>query len=159
MSDVGDFIRNESEHEKALAKEMGWEFVEGQTKGSSYDYIAPDGTKIEAKFDWDSIKTGNHYLEYAQSSDGGKTWIPSGFSLSADDADLWVVINNDWMRVFTIDSLKEFITKNRSRLRITTTRAGVNYNRSNQFSKAYLIPYEILDPHALEKTPSPIKRN
>tara|TARA_B100000029_G_scaffold389667_1_gene386078 strand:+ start:298 stop:777 length:480 start_codon:yes stop_codon:yes gene_type:complete len=159
MTDVGDFIRNESEHEKALAKEMGWEFVEGQTKGSSYDYIAPDGTKIEAKFDWDSIKTGNHYLEYAQSSDGGKTWIPSGFSLSADDADLWVVINNDWMRVFTIDSLKEFITKNRSRLRITTTRAGVNYNRSNQFSKAYLIPYEILDPHALEKTPSPIKRN
>tara|TARA_Y100001968_G_C19012862_1_gene551469 strand:- start:156 stop:635 length:480 start_codon:yes stop_codon:yes gene_type:complete len=159
MTDVGDFIRNESEHEKALAKERGWEFVEGQTKGSSYDYIAPDGTKIEAKFDWDSIKTGNHYLEYAQSSDGGKTWIPSGFSLSADDADLWVVINNDWMRVFTIDSLKEFITKNRSRLRITTTRAGVNYNRSNQFSKAYLIPYEILDPHALEKTPSPIKRN
>ena len=159
MSDVGDFIRNESEHEKALAKERGWEFVEGQTKGSSYDYIAPDGTKIEAKFDWDSIKTGNHYLEYAQSSDGGKTWIPSGFSLSADDADLWVVINNDWMRVFTIDSLKEFITKNRSRLRITTTRAGVNYNRSNQFSKAYLIPYEILDPQALEKTPSPIKRN
>ena len=159
MTDVGDFIRNESEHEKALAKEMGWEFVEGQTKGSSYDYIAPNGTKIEAKFDWDSIKTGNHYLEYAQSSDGGKTWIPSGFSLSADDADLWVVINNDWMRVFTIDSLKEFITKNRSRLRITTTRAGVNYNRSNQFSKAYLIPYEILDPHALEKTPSPIKRN
>lgn len=159
MTDVGDFIRNESEHEKTLAKERGWEFVEGQTKGSSYDYIAPDGTKIEAKFDWDSIKTGNHYLEYAQSSDGGKTWIPSGFSLSADDADLWVVINNDWMRVFTIDSLKEFITKNRSRLRITTTRAGVNYNRSNQFSKAYLIPYEILDPHALEKTPSPIKRN
>ena len=159
MTDVGDFIRNESEHEKALAKEMGWEFVEGQTKGSSYDYIAPDGTKIEAKFDWDSIKTGNHYLEYAQSSDGGKTWIPSGFSLSADDADLWVVINNDWMRIFTIYSLKEFITNNRSRLRITTTRAGVNYNRSNQFSKAYLIPYEILDPHALEKTPSPIKRN
>ena len=157
--DVGDFIRNESEHEKTLAKERGWEFVEGQTKGSSYDYIAPDGTKIEAKFDWDSIKTGNHYLEYAQSSDGGKTWIPSGFSLSADDADLWVVINNDWMRVFTIDSLKEFITKNRSRLRITTTRAGVNYNRSNQFSKAYLIPYEILDPHALEKTPSQINRH
>jgi len=157
--DVSDFIRSQSEHEKYLSDVMGWRFIEGQTKGSSYDYIAPDGTKIEAKFDWDSIKTGNHYLEYAQSSDGGKTWIPSGFSLSADDADLWVVINNDWMRVFTIDSLKEFITKNRSRLRITTTRAGVNYNRSNQFSKAYLIPYEILDPHALEKTPSPIKRN
>ena len=158
MSDVGDFIRNESEHEKTLAKERGWEFVEGQTKGSSYDYIAPDGTKIEAKFDWDSIKTGNHYLEYAQSSDGGKTWIPSGFTLSADDADLWVVINIDWMRVFTIESLKQFITENRASLRIATTGAGVNHNGPNQFSKAYLIPYEILDPHAMEKKTSPIRR-
>ena len=157
--DVRDFIGEQNRYERELAKSMGWDFVEGQTKGSAYDFITSDGTKIEAKLDWDSIKTGNHYLEFAQSSDGGKTWIPSGFTLSADDADLWVVINNDWMRVFTIESLKEFITKNRSRLRITTTRAGVNYNHPNQFSKAYLIPYEILDPHALEKTPSPIKRN
>ena len=138
---------------------MDWEFVEDQSKGSAYDFITPDGTKIEVKFDWDSIKTGNHYLEFAQSSDGGKTWIPSGFTLSADDAELWVVINNDWMRVFSINSLKQFITNNRSRLKITTTRAGVNFNRPNQFSKAYLIPYEVLDEHAMEKKPSPINRN
>ena len=159
MGRVSDFIDDESRYERALAKAMHWDYIEDQKKGSCYDFIAPDGAKIKAKFDWDSIKTGNHYLEFAQSSDGGRSWIPSGFTLSADDADLWVVINNDWMRVFTIESLKEFITKNRSRLRITTTRAGVNYNHPNQFSKAYLIPYEILDPHALEKTPSPIKRN
>ncbi len=155
---VSDFIGEQNRFEQMLAKSMDWEFVDEQSKGSCYDYIAPDGAKIEAKFDWDSIKTGNHYLEFAQSSDGGKTWIPSGFTLSADDADLWVVINIDWMRVFTIESLKQLITENRSSLRIATTRAGVNHNGPNQFSKAYLIPYEILDSHAMEKKTSPIRR-
>tara|TARA_B100000686_G_C16801924_1_gene986699 strand:- start:4625 stop:5113 length:489 start_codon:yes stop_codon:yes gene_type:complete len=159
MTDVSDFIHDQNRYERELAESMGWDFVEDQSKGSAYDFITPDGTKIEVKFDWDSIKTGNHYLEFAQSSDGGKNWIPSGFTLSADDAELWVVINNDWMRVFTINSLKQLITKNRSRLKITTTRAGVNFNRPNQFSKAYLIPYKILDEYATEKKPSPIKRS
>lgn len=159
MSDVDDFISGQNRYERQLAEAMDWKFVEGQSKGSSYDFVTADGTKIEAKFDWDSIKTGNHYLEFAQSSDGGSTWIPSGFTISADDADLWVVINNDWMRVFTIDSLKQFITENRSSLKITRTRAGVNFNRPGQFSKAYLIPYDILDEHVMHKTPSPVKRD
>ncbi len=158
MGGVREFIEDQNRYELELAESMGWDFVEGQAKGSAHDFVTPDGTKVEAKFDWDSIKTGNHYLEFAQSSDGGKTWIPSGFTLSADDADLWVVINNDWMRVFTIESLKQFITENRSRLRIATTRAGVNHNGPKQFSKAYLIPYDILDPHATEKKTSPIRR-
>ena len=159
MTDVRGFIRDQSVHERALAEAMGWEFVEGQSKGSSYDYVAPDGTKIEAKFDWDSIKTGNHYLEFSQSSDGGRTWVPSGFTLSADDADLWVVVNDDWMRTLSIESLKRFITGNRSSLRITQTRAGVNFNRPGQLSKAYLIPYEILDEHVMDKTASPVTRD
>ena len=158
MGGVGEFIEDQNRYELELAKSMGWKFVEGQGKGSAHDFVTPDGTKIEVKFDWDSIKTGNHYLEFAQSSDGGNTWIPSGFTLSVDDADLWVVVNNDWMRVFTIESLKQLITKNRGSLRIATTRAGVNHNRPNQFSKAYLIPYDILDSHATEKTASPIRR-
>ena len=158
MGGVGEFIEDQNRYELELARSMGWKFVEGQGKGSAHDFVTPDGTKIEVKFDWDSIKTGNHYLEFAQSSDGGNTWIPSGFTLSVDDADLWVVVNNDWMRVFTIESLKQLITKNRGSLRIATTRAGVNHNRPNQFSKAYLIPYDILDSHATEKTASPIRR-
>ena len=52
---------------------MNWEYIDTQQKGFPYDYIAPDGSKIEAKFDWDSIKTGNHYLEIAQTSDNKKT--------------------------------------------------------------------------------------
>jgi len=63
---VSDFIGEQNRYERELAKAMDWDFVEGQSKGSSYDYITPDGTKIEAKFDWDSIKTGNHYLEFAE---------------------------------------------------------------------------------------------
>ena len=157
MGGVREFIEGQNRYELELAESMGWDFVEGQAKGSAHDFVTPDGTKVEAKFDWDSIKTGNHYLEFAQSSDGGKTWIPSGFTLSADDADLWVVINNDWMRVFTIESLKQLITENRSSLKITRTRAGVNHNRSGQLSKAYLIPFENLDEHVSQKTPSPIR--
>jgi len=158
VKDVRDFIQEQNKYERDLAEVMGWSFVEGQSKGSGHDFIAPDGTRIEVKFDWDSIKTGNHYLEFAQSSDGGKTWIPSGFTLSADDADLWVVINNDWMRIFTIYSIKQFITESRAGLKVTQTRAGVNHNRPGQLSKAYLVPFEILDGHVMQKTPSPISR-
>ena len=159
MPKVSDFIDDESRHERALAKMMHWEYIEEQQKGSCYDYIAPDGAKIEAKFDWDSIKTGNHYLEFAQTSNGGKTWIPSGFSLSADEANLWVVINEDWMRILSIDSVKQLITENRPSLKVTRTRAGVNHNVPGQFSKAYLIPFELLDKYVMQKMSSPVTRN
>ena len=39
------------------------------------------------------------------------------------------------------------------------TRRGVNFNRPGQFSKAYLIPYEILDEHVMDKTASPVTRD
>ena len=73
MTNVSDFIDDGTRHERALAKTMHWDYIEEQKKGSCYDFIAPDGSKIEAKFDWDSIKTGNHYLEFAQTSDNGQT--------------------------------------------------------------------------------------
>ena len=115
MSTVSKFIGDEKEHEVQLAHFMCWEYIESQGKGSSYDYIAPDGSKIEAKFDWDSIKTANHYLEIAQTSDNKETWVPSGFSISADEANLWVVINEDWVRIFQIEVLKEYLNQNRSK--------------------------------------------
>ena len=42
MSDVGDFIEQESIHERKLAEFMQWKFVEKQTKVSAYDYVALD---------------------------------------------------------------------------------------------------------------------
>ena len=162
MSRDGDFIGQQNHFERLLAKSMDWEFVDQQSKGSCYDYIAPDGAKIEAKFDWDSIKTGNHYLEFGQTSDlsGVMThnWVPSGFSLSAEEADYWVVINNDWLRMFEIAKLRAFIEANRRELKVTRTRAGVNHNRPGQFSRAYLIPFEQLDQHCMVKIASPVTR-
>ena len=140
MSNVRDFIEKNNYYELILSRTMNWDFIYEQSKGTSYDYISPDQSKIEAKFDWDSIKTGNHYLEFSQTSDGGNTWVPSGFSISEVEADYWVVVNNDWFRMIKIQTLREFLVKNRNKLKITQTRAGVNFNRPGQLSKAYLIP-------------------
>ena len=158
MTDVREFIHNESYPERTLAKAMHWEYVEVQKKGSCYDFIASDGAKIEAKFDWDSIKTGNHYLEFAQTSDNGKTWVPSGFALSAEEADYWVIVNEDWIRTLRIDVLRNWLAEELSTLSITQTRAGVNYNQPGQFSKAYLIPFETIDQLCLSRQRSTIVR-
>ena len=158
MDNVSDFMENEGENEKRLAEFMNWNYVDSQQKGFAHDYTSPDGSKIEAKFDWDSIKTGNHYLEIAQTSDDKKTWIPSGFSISADEADFWVVINEDYIRIFQIDSLKAYVKTNRSSLTVKETRSGVNYNQPGRFSKAYIIPFEELDMALLSKFPNPIPR-
>jgi len=158
MTDVSDFIKNEGQNERRFAQFMNWEYIDSQQKGFPYDFISPDGSKIEAKFDWDSIKTGNHYLEIAQTSDNKKTWIPSGFSISADEADFWVVVNEDLIRIFQIDVLKKYLNLNRSNLVIKETRSGVNYNQPGQFSKAYIIPFEKLDGALMAKFPNPIPR-
>jgi hypothetical protein len=159
MGDVRDFINVQNRYELELANSMHWEFIKEQSKGSSYDYVSRDGSKIEAKFDWDSIKTGNHYLEFSQTSDGGKNWVPSGFSISEVEADYWVVVNNDWFRMIKIQTLREFLVKNRNKLKITQTRAGVNFNRPGQLSKAYLIPFNLLDEIVIMKMPSPVKKD
>ena len=159
MSNVRDFIEKNNYYELILSRTMNWDFIYEQSKGTSYDYISPDQSKIEVKFDWDSIKTGNHYLEFSQTSDGGKTWVPSGFSLSEVEADYWVVVNNDWFRMIKIQTLREFLVKNRNKLKITQTRAGVNFNRPGQLSKAYLIPFNLLDEIVIMKMPSPVKKD
>ena len=159
MADVGDFIRDQQRYEQILASKMGWSYIESQSKGSSYDYNSADGSNIEVKFDWDSIKTGNHYLEYGQTSIGEGGEVPSGFALSAEDADYWVVVNDELLRIFAISTLKEFVKKNRASFRTTRTRVGVNHNREGQFSLGYLLPFELLDKHCLIKIRSPVSRN
>ena len=159
MDEVKKFIKKQNQYEIFLGNVMNWKFIKEQSKGSSYDYISPDGSKIEVKFDWDSIKTGNHYLEFSQTSDDGKTWVPSGFSISEVEADYWVVVNNDWFRMIKIQTLREFLVKNRNKLKITQTRAGVNFNRPGQLSKAYLIPFNLLDEIVIMKMPSPVKKD
>ena len=159
MVDVSDFISLEEHHERHLAEFMQWEYILEQSKGSAYDFVAKDTSKIEAKFDWDSIKTGNHYLEFAQTNDNKSTWVPSGFALSADEADYWVVINEDWLRMYRMDHLQAFIKESRSGFKIKETRSGVNHNREGQFSRAYIIPFVFLDEVCFMKIPNPVARN
>jgi hypothetical protein len=159
MSTVADFIKREEHNELQLAEFMQWEYMDEQVKGSAYDYIAPDTSKIEAKFDWDSIKTGNHYLEIAQTSNNKKTWIPSGFSLSCEEADFWAVINEDWLRLYQMSHLKAFVEENRSSLKVKETRARINSNQPGQYSKAYIIPFGILDSICFAKLPNPVHRS
>ena len=159
MAGVRDFIGDQNKYELALGKAMGWAFVEDQSKGAGYDYTTPDGTRVEAKFDWDSIKTGNHYLEFEQTSDGGETWVPSGFSLSVEEADLWAVINDEWLRILQTEVLGTFVEENKHALKTVSTRRGVNYNRAGQFSRGHLIPFGTLDEHVMLKARSPVSRS
>lgn len=158
MGSVGDFMDEENIHELQLASFLSWEFVTGQEKGAAFDFITPDASTVESKFDWDSIKTGNHYLEIAQTSDNKITWEPSGFSISSEVADFWIVINDDWIRFFQVSKLKEFLKKNRSSLQIRETRNGVNFNAVGQYSMGYIIPFLQLDSVCMLKFPSPITR-
>jgi len=50
MSTVADVIKREEHNERQLALYMQWEYIEGQVKGSAYDFIAPDTSKIKAKY-------------------------------------------------------------------------------------------------------------
>ena len=158
MSNVSDFMENEGENEKRLAQFMNWEYIDTQQKGFPYDYIAPDGSKIEAKFDWGSEETGDHYLEFSQTSDGGKTWVPSGFSISEPEIDYWIVINNEFLRYFQIKVLKIFLQENRRKFKVVQSRKNINNNRPGQFSKGYLIPFDYLDKVANLKIKSPISK-
>lgn len=158
VNTVADFIDEENFHELQLANLLGWDFVSGQTKGAPFDFTAPDTSTIESKFDWDSKKTGNHYLEIAQTNDNKVTWVPSGFSVSSEVADFWIVINEDWMRLFQIQKLKEFLKENRSKLVTKETRCGVNFNVEGQYSMGYIIPFSVLDSVCLLKHPSSLVR-
>ena len=48
MVDVSDFISLEEHHERQLAEFMQWEYILEQQKGSAYDFVAKDTSKIEA---------------------------------------------------------------------------------------------------------------
>ena len=51
LNDINEFIQKESQHERQLAEFMQWEYIEDQTTGDGFDFIANDNSKIEAKFE------------------------------------------------------------------------------------------------------------
>jgi len=155
---VRDHIEVTQLAEKQLAELMSWHYLENQDKGDAIDYIAPNGKRIEIKFDWDSIMTGNHYLEFAQTVDGWNSTDPSGIALSEDKADYWVVVNEEFIRIFEMDTLVRWLKDNRTRFETRETRTGVNHNLPGQYSRGYIIPFVDIDNVVLLKSPSSIER-
>ena len=146
------------DYERILGALMNWEYIEEQKKGDGYDFVAPDGSKIEVKFDWDSIKTGNHFLEFEQTGDHWETKDDSGFSLSEGQADYWVVINNDFLRILRVGMIRHLIDSNPDfEKRVVADRK--NNNRPGMSARGYLIPFTKLDSVVFMKRKSPIVRS
>ena len=157
MANVSDFIDEQNYFERKLADFMGWKFIENQKKGSSYDCLTNNDQKVEIKMDWGSKTTGNHYLEFSQKANSKSSWIPSGFTLSKDEADFWAVMNNDFLYILKIEEIERMLEEKGKTFRIVTTRPGINNNRYGQFSKAYLVPLTVLEEYAIEKIKSPVQ--
>ena len=156
MGNVRTFIQEQRNHEKKLAEFLGWEFIEEQKKGTAFDCITPEGEKVEMKLDWGSKVTGNHYLEFEQKSHYSASWVPSGFSLSKEQADIWLVANDDFVYLLKVEEVERMLEERKGEFETRTTRKRINNNRAGQFSRAYLVPLTILEEYAIEKIKSPI---
>lgn len=155
---VVETIRSTNPIERQVAEHMDWAYIEGQSSGSAVDVITRSGAGVELKFDWDSIRTGNHYLEFAQTSDGWVTSRPSGFALSEQQADYWCVVNEAWLWLLRCDELGAYLRERRGSLRTIETRSRVNGNQVGQFSRAYLVPLDQLSTLSVLRIPSPVSR-
>jgi len=148
MTNVRNFIEEQKRYERIISEYLGCEYLDNQRRGDYYDCISNSAHKIEIKFDWLSIQTGNHFLEFNQRTYENE-WVPSGIEISARDADYWIVVNNDSIYILTIESVKKMLGDND--FKISSTRIGVNYNRTSQFAKGYLVPLDILQNYCLFK--------
>ena len=157
-SSVDETIRSTQPIERQVANHMDWAYLEGQSGGSAVDVMTRSGAGVELKFDWDSIRTGNHYLEFAQTSDNWASTRPSGFALSEHQADYWCVINEAWLWLLRCDELGAFLRERRSSLRTIETRSRINGNQPGQFSRAYLLPLQDLSSLSVLRIPSPVSR-
>lgn len=112
-----------------------------QTKGVAFDAEDAQGFRYEFKHDIMGESTGNHYLEIAQTNDGGVTWVDSGFSLSLYQAKFYVIRIGQNYQIFNVLDLDLWIESNHSKCKAIQTRPGANGNRPGQFSKGFLIKF------------------
>jgi hypothetical protein len=89
---VGSHIKRMKVHEHNFARYYGLSINHDQKKGSAWDCMIPTtGQKIEMKFDFMAAKTGNHFVEFEYSNNGGEDWDESGISLALYQSDYWAV--------------------------------------------------------------------
>ena len=150
---VDKFIDEQRANEIKLGKFMGWDYITEQNEGSAYDYTC-EGKKIELKQCWKSKVTKNHFLEFEQRSDFNSPWKPSGFTLSRREADVWVVANDKWIWLISINQMEKMLDEHEFPIAITESLK--NGNRIGQYARGYLVPLSILEQYATCKMKSPI---
>ena len=60
------------------------------------------------------------------------------------------------MYISKTKEVERMINEKGETFRVTTTRPGINNNVKGQYSKAYLVPLDILEEYAVGKLKSPI---
>jgi hypothetical protein len=153
---VGEHLAESKEYELAFAERHDYEPVEEQQKGDQGDMVRPhDGAIIEHKADVDAIKTGNLYVEFEQTNDGGETWTDSGIRLAADQCDIWAHEIGEQEVTYWFDVEELYQVLQERDFPTTLTRENVNGNRSGQRTRAYLIPLTQAAKIASEVTKPP----
>lgn len=120
-----------------------------QKVGIAYDFITPEGLKIEVKADLMSCNTGNFFLETKQTLDSGVTWVPSGITLAIEQADFVLFISSkEEIIAVSTPVLSELL--NTPGFRKKRTNHGANGNRDANAAIGMLVSRQILRSHACE---------
>lgn len=145
-------LARSAKEETAFSRQFNMDLHTTQRKGTGYDFTCKHtGRKYELKADYAAARTGNHFLEREQSNDGGATWVPSGFSLSLEQAYAYVVkIDLHYFFVRCTDLAEMLRTTFFQPIR---TRPGVNGNRAGVLARGSLIPLSKLREVTYEVTP------
>ena len=127
-------------------------YVDNQRVGTQKDYeivaLGPEsslpvldiGQFVEFKFDKACKKTGNLFLEYEQTFNGG-TFIPSGMTLAVEQSK-YIVFSVKYVGcvhhyVFTNADMRELLTR---KMRSVSTRPNANGNRDGCSTNGFLLP-------------------
>jgi hypothetical protein len=116
--------------------------------GCALDFITPDGVRIEVKEDHAAGKTGNFYLEYAQTFDGWKSSQWSGLFLAFEQADIFVVFVKDTAYLFQTSLLEAYDPFFQEDTPVRVTKAACNGNKPGAFSAGIVTSIKDITPFA-----------
>ena len=108
---------------------------------------------IEFKYDYKAKTTGNLYLEYIQTFNGGSSWADSGMSLAVEQSKS-IVYSVRYVGcvchfVFTSEQMKRMLARN---LRSIRTRHRSNGNNAAHWTNGYLLPIKTIPGIYLKQT-------
>jgi hypothetical protein len=113
-----------------------------------FDYFTPEGLKVEVKEDHAAARTGNFYLEYAQTFNGWLTYQWSGLFLAFEQADQFLVFVQYKAYLFETKTLYAHEPFFQDDTPIRVTKAACNGNKPGAFSAGIVVPMEEITPFA-----------